>query len=120
MPDLPDFVAEMTEEISLSNQNPFIFSNQDAKTRFFIPSSSAAYTIPEVIILSPPNSPPTLYLPNQTSSGKQVSPDSPFTCHASYNDPAVELSTTASVQSLADNIFEDQRKLQTTESSQLC
>ena len=86
--DLPDFVAESTEEPSLSNDNPFIISSQNADTRTFIPSSSAASTIPKVIIQPPPNY-PAMYLPDLASTDKEVNPGSISTIVASDNNLAV-------------------------------
>ena len=93
----------------LSDVIHFIFSNQDADTPTFIPSSSAVPTIPQVTIHSPPNS--TTYLPNLISTDEQVGLDSTSTNEASDNDPTVELPSAAGLEFLADNSIEDQREV---------
>ena len=96
MPELPNFIAEINEERSLSDDIPFIVSKHDVDTRTFISSSSAASTIPEVIFISPSHS-LTTYIPNSTSTDEQGSPDSTSTTKASDNDPTVEIPSTAAV-----------------------
>ena len=118
MPDLPHFMAEITEDRSLSDDTPFLLSNQDADKRSCILSSSAASTIPDVEVPSPPTS-RTAYLPNTASSNEQVSSDSTSTTEASDKNPEVEIPSTAGVQLLEANSFEHERELQPADSFKL-
>ena len=118
MPDIPNFMAEITEDRSLSHDTPFSFSNQDADTRTFIPSNSAASIFPEAIIPSTPTS-PTTYVPNPASTYKQVVSVFTSTNEASDNDPTVIFPPMAGIQILAENNFENQRKHHPAGASQL-
>ena len=116
--DLPDLMAETTEDCS-SHDNIFaIFSNLDAglrplgpssPDRLVRPSSPAVPTDPEVIVISPPKS-PVQYLSNPVSTDGQYSPDSTSTIEASENDITVEVPPTADVQILGDHSIEDQQE----------
>ena len=118
MPDLPNSMAETTENCS-SHDNIFaIFSDLDANLRslgpsnpdkLVRPSSPAVSTDPEVIVISPPNSPVT-YLSNPDSTDGQYSPDSTSTIEASEKDIIVEVPLTADVQILTDQSIEDQHE----------
>ena len=110
MPDLPDSMAETTEDCSSSDKILAVISNLDADLRSLAPCSPAVYTDPEVIFISPPSSPLT-HLPNQVSNEEPNSPDSTSTIEAGDNDPAVEASSTADAQFLADDSIEDQHEL---------
>ena len=75
------------------------------------PCSPVESTDSEVMFTSPPTS-PLLLLPNQTSKDEPVSPGPTSTIEASDNDTAVETSSTANVQFLADEGNEGQHELQ--------
>ena len=110
MPDLPDAMAATTEDCS-SHDNLFaIFSNLDTDLRSLGPSSPAVSNDPEIIVISPPNSPVT-YVPNLESTDKQASPYSTSTIEATDNDLAVEDPPTEDIQFVADNSNEDQHEL---------
>ena len=109
MPDLPDSMAETTEVCSSNDDILAFFSNLDADLRSLAPCNPAVLTDPEVIFISPPTS-PLMLLPNQMSKDEPVSPDSTFTIEASDNDPAVEASSTAGVQLIADDTNEYQQE----------
>ena len=110
MPDLPDSMAETTEVCSSNDDILAVFSNLDADLRSLAPCNPAVSTGPEVIFISPPTSPVT-HLPNQVSDDVTVSPDSTSTIEASDNNPAVEASSTAGVQLIADDTNEYQHEL---------
>ena len=110
MPDLADSMAEITEDCSSNDDILAVLSNIDADLRSLAPCNPAVSTDPEVIFISPPTSPVT-HLPNQVSNDEEVSPDSTSTIEASNNDPAVEASSTAGVQSIADDTNEYQHEL---------
>ena len=110
MPDLADSMAEINEDFSSNDDILAVFSNIDADLRSLAPCNPAVSTDPEVIFISPPNSPLMLH-PNQISNDEPVSPDSTSTIEASDNDPAVEDSSTAGVQFIADDNIEYQREL---------
>ena len=103
-------MAETTDSCS-SNEDIFaVFSHLCAGLRSLAFCSPAVSTDPEVIFFSPPTSPLT-YLPNQASNDKQLGPNSTCTIETIDNDPTVKVSSTASVQFLADNSTEDQHEL---------
>ena len=110
MPDLPDSMAEITEDCSSNGDILAVFPNLHADLRSLVPSTPAASIDSEVIFISPPTSPFT-YLPNQASNDEQVSPDSTSTIEASDINPAVETSSTAAVQLIADDTNEYQQEL---------
>ena len=110
LPDLPDSMAEITKDCSSNDDILAVFSNIDADLRSLAPCNPAVSTEPEVIFISPPTSPVT-HLPNQVSDDEPVSPDSTSTNEASNNDPAVEASSTAGVQFIADDTNEYQHEL---------
>ena len=112
LPDLPDSMAETTEDCSSNDYILAVFSNIDADLRPLAPSNPAVSTDPDVTFISPPTSPLT-HLPNQISNDEPVSPDSTSTIQASNNDPAVEASSTAGVQLMADDTIEYQHELPT-------
>ena len=109
MPDLPDSMAETTEDCSSNDYILAVFSNLDADSRSLAPCSPTISTDPDVIFISPPTS-PLMFLPNQISNEEPVSPDSISTMEASDNDPAVEVSTSG-VQFIADDTNEYQHEL---------
>ena len=116
-PDLPDSKAETTEDCS-SDDNIFaILSNLDAGLRplgrstpdkLVRPASPAVSTDPEVIVISPPNS-PTTYLPNSASTNEQHRLDSTSNIEASDIDITVEVQT-ADIKLLRDNSNEEQHE----------
>jgi len=108
--DLPDSMAETTEDCSSNDDFLAVFSNLDADLRSLASCNPAVSTDPEVIFISPPNSPLT-HLPNQVSNDEPLSPDSTSTIEACDNDPTSEVSSTAGVQFLADDSNEDQHEL---------
>ena len=108
--DLPDSMAETTEDCSSNDDILAVSSNLDADLRSLAPCSPAVSTDPEVIFTSPSNSPLT-HLPNQVSNDEPVNPDSTSTIEAGDNDPAVEASSTADAQFLAHDSNEDQQEL---------
>ena len=110
MPDLPDSMAETTEDCSSNDDILAVFSNLDADLRSLAPCSPTISTDPDVIFISPPTS-PLMFLPNQISNEEPVSPDSTSTMEASDNDPAVEVSSTSGVQFIADDTNEYQHEL---------
>ena len=110
MPDLPDSLAETTEDCSSNDDNLAVFSNLDADLRSLAPCSPTISTDPDVIFISPPTS-PMMFLPNQISNEEPVSPDSTSTMEASDNDTAVEVSSTSGVQFIADDTNEYQHEL---------
>ena len=110
MPDLPDFMAETTEDCSSNDNIVAVFSNLDADLRSLAPCSPNISTDPDVMLISPTTS-PLMLLPNQISNEKRVSPDSTSTIEARDNDPAVEASSTAGVQFIADDTVEYQHEL---------
>ena len=110
MPDLPDSMAEITEDCSSNDDILAVFSNLDADLRSLAPCNPAISTDPEAIFTSPPASPVT-HLPNQVSDDEPVSPDSTSTIEASDIDPAVEAPSTAGVQLIADDTNEYQQEL---------
>ena len=78
--------------------------------RSLAPCNPAVFTDPEVIFISPPTSPVT-HLPNQVSDDEPVSLDSTSNIEASDNNPAVEASSTAGVQFIADDTNGYQQEL---------
>ena len=110
MPDLPDSMAEITEDCSSNDDILAVFSDLEADLQSLGPCSPNVSTDSEVIFLSPPTS-PLMLLPNQTSNDKPVSSDSTSTVEASDNDHAVEASSTAGVQFIADDTNEYQHEL---------
>ena len=114
-------MTETTEDCS-SHDNIFaIFSNLNSDLRHLDPSSpdelvrpssAAVSTDSEVMFISPPTS-PLMLLPNQMSNDEPVSPDSTSTI-AAGDDPAVEVSSTAGVQMIADDTNEYQQELPPT------
>ena len=109
MPDLPDSIAETTEDCS-SNDNIFaIFTNIDADSRSLCPSSPAVSIDPEVVIPSLPKSPPP-YLSNPASTDEQYSAEPTSTIEASDIDLTVEAPSTAGAQFIADNNNQDQHE----------
>ena len=110
MPDLPDFMAQTTEDCSSKDNILAVFSNLDADLRSLAPCSPTISTDPDVMFVSPPTSPLMLLL-NQISKEEPVSPDSTSTIKAIHIDPAVEISSAANVQFLADDGNEDQHEL---------
>ena len=110
MPNLPDSMAQATEDCSSNQDILAVHSNPDEDLRSLAPCSPTLSTDPDVIIFSPPTSPLTL-LPNQISNDKPVTPDFPSTIEASDNDPAVEASSTAGVQFFVDGSNEYQHEL---------
>ena len=110
MPGLPDSTAETAEDNSSNDDIFAVFSSIDGDLRSLAPCSTAVSTDPEVIFISPPTSPLT-HPPHQVSNDEPVSPDSTSTLEASENDPAVEASSTADVEFLADDGKEDDHKL---------
>ena len=108
MPDLPEPMAETTEDCSPSDDIPTVFSDLHADLRSLAPCSPAVPTDLEVIFFSPPIF--VTHLSNQVSNDKIVNPDSTFTFEASNKDPAVETSSTAPVQFLSDDTNEDQKR----------
>ena len=118
MPDPSDSMTGTTEDCSSADNIFAIFPDLDADLGSLgppspdtqlRPSSPAVSTDPEVMFISPPTSPLT-HLPNQVSNDEPVSPDSSSTIEASDNDSAVEVSSTADVQLLADGSNEDQHE----------
>ena len=116
MPDLPNSMAETTQDCSSADN---IFSNLDADLRplgpsspdkLVGPSSPAVSTDPKVIVISPPNSPVT-YLSNPASTDGQHSPDSTSTIEASENDIIIEIPSLADIELLANNSNEEQHEL---------
>ena len=115
-------MTETTEDCS-SHDNLFaIFSNLNSDLRHLDPSSpdelvrpssAAVSTDSEVMFISPPTS-PLMLLPNQMSNDEPASPDSTSTIEAGDNDPAVEVSSTAGVQMIADDTNEYQQELPPT------
>ena len=103
-------MAEITENCSSKDDILAVFSNIDADLQSLGPCSPVVSTDSEVIFISPPNS-PLILLPNQISNDEPVSPDSTSTIEASENDPAVEASSTAGVQFIADDTNEYQHEL---------
>ena len=100
-----------TSEVCFSNDDILaVFSNLDPDLRSLAPCNPAISTDSEVIFISPPTFLLT-YLPNQASNDEQVSPDSTSTIEASNKDPAVEASSTAGVQFIADDTNEYQHEL---------
>ena len=110
MSDLPDSMEEITEDCSSNDDILAVFSNLDADLQSLGPCSPVVSTDSEVIFISPPTS-PLILLPNQISNDEPVSPDSTSTIEASDNDPAVEASSTAGVQFIADDTNEYQHEL---------
>ena len=109
MPDLPDPMAAAIEDY-FPNDNIFaISSNLDAALQSLGPSGPAATPDLEIMVISPPNSPPT-HLPNSASTDEQYSPDSSSTIEASDSDLTVEAPPTAGVQFLANNSDEVQHE----------
>ena len=113
IPDLPDSMAEITEDCSSNDYILAVFSNIDADLRSLAPCNPVVSTDSEVMFISPPTS-PLMLLPNQMSNDEPVSPDSTFTIEAGDNDPAVEASSTAGVQLIADDTNEYQQELRPT------
>ena len=109
IPDLPDSMAETTEDCSSAEDTLAVSSNLDADLRSLAPCSPAVPTDPEVIFISPATSPLT-HPPNQGWNDEPVSPDSTSTLEASDNDASVEASSSASLQFFADDGNEDQHK----------
>ena len=103
-------MAQITEDCSSNDDILAVFSNLDADLQSLGPCSPVVSTDAEVIFISPPTSPLMLH-PNQISNDEPVSPDSTSTVEASDNDPAVETSSTAGVQSIADDTNEYQHEL---------
>ena len=110
IPDLPDPTAENSEKCSSNDNILAAFSNLDADLRSLAPCNPAVSTDPEVMFISPPNSPLT-HLPNQVSNDEPSSPDSTSTIEATDNDPAVDASSTAGVQFPAADSNENQSEL---------
>ena len=110
MPDLPDSVAETTKDCSSNDDILAVFSNLDADLRSLAPCNPAISTDLDVMFISPLTS-PLMLPPNQISNEEPVSPDSTSTIEASDNDPAVEDSSTAGVQFIADDTIECQHEL---------
>ena len=110
MPDLPELMAETTEDCFSNDDILAVFSNLDADLRILAPCSPTISTDPDVMFFSHPTSPLT-YLPNQVSNDEPVSPDSTSTIVASDNDHTSEVSPTAGVQFIADDSNEDQHEL---------
>ena len=110
MPNLPASMAETPEDCSSIEDILAVFLNLDADLRSLAPCSRSISTDPDVIFISPPTS-PLMLLPNQISNEEPVSPDSTSNFEASDNDPAVEASSTAGVQFIADDTNEYQREL---------
>ena len=106
-------MAEITEDCSSKDDILAVFPNLHADLRSLVPSTPAASTDSEVMFISAPTSLFT-YLPNQASNDEQVSPDSTSTIEVSDNDPAVEVSSTANKQFLADDGNEGQHDLPPT------
>ena len=106
-------MAEITEDCSFNDDILAVLSNLDADLRSLAPCNPAISTDPEVIFISPPASLKT-HLANQVSDDEPVSPDSTSTIQASDNDPAVEASSTAGVQLIADDTNEYQQELPPT------
>ena len=113
MPDLPDSMAEITEDCSSNDDILSVFSNIDADLQALGPCSPVVSTDSEVMFISPPTS-LLMLLPNQMSNDEPVSPDSTSTLEAGDNDPAVEASSTAGVQLIADGTDEYQHELPPT------
>ena len=114
-------MAETTQDCSSADNIFAIFSNLDADLLLLDPSSPdklvrpsrpAVPTDPEVIIISPPNSPVT-YLSNPASTGGQHSPDSTSTLEASENDIIIDIPPPADIELLANNSNEEQHELPT-------
>ena len=110
MPDLPDSMPEITEDCSSNDDILAVFSNLDADLRSLAPCSPTISTDPDVMFISPPTS-PLMLLPNQISNEEPVSPDSTSAIEAIDIDPAVEASSTAGVQLIADDTNEYQQEL---------
>ena len=110
MPDLPDSIAEITENCSSNDDILVVISNLDADLQSLGACSPVVSTDSEVMFISPPTS-PLMLLPNQISNDEPVSPDSTSTIEVSDNDPAVEASSTAGVQFIADDTNEYQHEL---------
>ena len=103
-------MAEITENCSSNDNILAVFSNLDVDLQSLGPCSPVLSTDSEVMFISPSTS-PLMLLPNQTSNHEPVSPDSTSTIEASDNDTAVEASSTANVQFLADDGNEGQHEL---------
>ena len=110
MPDLPDSVAETIKDCSSYDDILAVFSNLDADLRSLAPCNPAISTDLDVMFTSPPTS-PLMLLPNQISNEEPVSPDSTSTIEAIDIDPAVEASSTAGLQLIADDTNEYQQEL---------
>ena len=87
MPDLPDSMAESTEDCSYNDDILALFSTIDTDLRSLGPSSPALSTDREVTILPPPIS--QIYFTNLGSIDKQDSFEFTSTNKASHNDPTV-------------------------------
>ena len=101
MPDLPDSLAESTEDCSFIDDILAIFSTIDADLSSLGPASPALSTDPEITILPPPIF--QTYLTNPGLIDKQDSFEFTFTSKAGDTDPTVEIASTAGVQILTDN-----------------
>ena len=110
MPDLPESMAEPTEDCFSNDYILAVFSNLDADSLPLAPSNPDVSTDPDVIFISPPISPLT-HLPNQISNDKAVSPGSTSTTETSDSDSAVEASSAVGVQFMVDdtNEYQDER-----------
>ena len=119
MPDLPNSMAETTLDCSSADNIFAIFSNLDADLRPLDPSSPdklvrssspAVSTDPEVIVISPSNSPVT-YQSNPASTDGQHSRDSTFTIEATENDIINDIPPPTDIEFLANNSNEEQHEL---------
>ena len=103
-------MAETTKDCSSNDDILAVFSNLDADLRSVAPCNPAISTDPDVMFISPPTS-LLMLLPNQISNEEPVSPDSISTIEAIDIDPAIEASSTAGVQLIADDNNEYQQEL---------
>ena len=103
-------MAQITKDCSFNDNIFAVFSNLDADLRSLAPCNPVISNDLEVIFISPPASLVT-HLPNEVSDDEPVSPDSTSTIEASDNDSAVEASSTAGVQFIADDTNEYQHEL---------
>ena len=103
-------MAQITKDCSSNVDILAVFSNLDADLRSLAPCSPTISTDPDVIVISSATSPLTFF-PNQISNDEPVSPDSNSTIEASDKDPAVEASSTAGVQFIADDTNKYQHEL---------
>ena len=103
-------MAETTKDCSSNDDILAVFSNLDADLRSLAPCSPTISTDPDVMFISPPTS-LLMLLANQISNEEPVSPDSISTIEAIDIDPAVEASSTAGVQLIADDTNEYQQEL---------